>query len=170
MSRQARLNTPRIRRNRPRTRSPQRELSMFMIEVDAEVYHAILDICTAKGLTVSAALRPRLRLPVARVQLASPLPPSHPTHWHFDDVAFTIGMELRGSGRFAGCRGVVVATGIQVNGEILHSVSRAAKVVAHGTVRNGWDFWKFQQGQRWCPINVLRPPGMRRQRTRRRPD
>lgn len=144
---------------------------MFMIEVDAAVYHAILARCTAAGVTASEVLRPSLDLPPTRsrpasAHLAPASRPARPTHWYAEDVAFEVGTELRGTGRYASCRGVVVANGIQVNAITYRSISEAA-THACGSHRNGWKFWKCKQGRTWKLINTLRKPESVRRRVRR---
>lgn len=129
---------------------------MHSIDIDFEVFKALTARRETEAVTPNQVLRRVFGLDKPGAAAGSE---GQGEGWTWKGVRFPDGTDFRAryAGRTHSAR--VVSGGLEINGKVVNSPSRAARVIT-GTSVNGWDFWECRMpGQaEWRRISSLRAP------------
>jgi hypothetical protein len=127
------------------------------IEVDFEVFKALIARRPSEEVTENDVLRQLLRLPPKSDAATNP-EHAAPGDWIIKGVRFPTGTELRATYKGQTYLARVVDGGLVLNGKRFESPSAAAVSITKNPV-NGWTFWESRvPGQgKWTLLRELRP-------------
>lgn len=130
---------------------------MRTIEVDFDVYKAILLRRPTESVTENDVLRELLGLP-KRGDISPAPVATAPGDWISKGVRFPSGTDFRASYRGEQHFGKVEGGALVLYGKRYDSPSAAAMAVTKGTPVNGWTFWSCKRpGEtQWRTIKMLR--------------
>jgi hypothetical protein len=134
---------------------------MPTIEVDFDVYKALIARRPTEKVTENDVLRQLLHLPRQSESAAHDLPA--PEDWVTKDVRIPAGTELRATYKGQSYLARVENGALVLNGRRFDSPSAAAMSITKNPV-NGWNFWRGRlpgQGA-WLPLRDLRASSIRR--------
>jgi hypothetical protein len=134
----------------------------YTIEVDFDVYKAVVARRANESVTENDVLREVLGLPPkeggsAAAEPARPADATSPEDWVAKGVRFPAGTEFRATYKGRTHNGRVQAGGLVVDGTCYDSPSAAAVAIT-GNAVNGWRFWECRLPGRsnWQLIESLR--------------
>ena len=131
---------------------------MRTIEVDFDVYKALLIRRPSENVTENDVLRELLGLPKKGEAPSGP-EATRAGDWIAKGVRFPAGTEFRARYRGELHLGKVAGGALVVNGKRYDSPSAAAMAITNNTPVNGWTFWDCRRpGESgWRTIKELRP-------------
>lgn len=129
---------------------------MPTIEVDFDVFKALIARRSTEEVSENEVLRQILGLPTRRVGQTPPASPA-PGDWVTKGVRFPAGTEFRAAYKGQTYLGRVEGGGLMLNGKRFDTPSAAAMSLTDSPV-NGWTFWEARlPGQAgWKMIKTLR--------------
>jgi len=132
---------------------------MRTIEIDFDVYKALMIRRPSENVTENDVLRDLLQLPRKKVPSAVPASPT-PGDWIAKGVRFPAGSEFRAHYKEQTYLGRVESGALVLQGKRYDSPSSAAVSITGSSV-NGWRFWEARlPGQAsWKMIESLRRQG-----------
>lgn len=130
---------------------------MEIIEVDWEVYRALINLREQKEVTFNDVLRKLLKLSPKQGVVGVPNSQAGQAVWISKGVRFPVGTEFRATYRGQTYHGMVESGSLTVNSKSFTSPSAAAVSITGNPV-NGWTFWecKLPGTESWQTIKSLR--------------
>jgi hypothetical protein len=131
---------------------------MRTIEVDFDVYKALLIRRPHEGVTENDVLRDLLGLP-KKSEMEAASEAAREGDWVVKAVHFPVGTEFRARYRGELHLGKVVGGALVVSGKRYDTPSAAAMAITKQVPVNGWSFWECRRpGEAgWRKIRELRP-------------